>query len=1102
MIDISQYRSRIGTFYQISRNRNMKFIKYDQGSGHGNIEITISKSLLKILLLFGLLTTTPSSWTAPLPCSPGLPLCPTSPGSGCSLPRLPSFVIVPTTAYFRVGRNQTPNFLAKYIHGNIKKGILNLHLNIRSLNNKVGEIKKLVKDHSPHVLGLSECELRKVNNEFNENKLKVPGYQILFPKSWHEQGHARVIVYVKKTLEFERVEDLEEQAVQSIWIRAGFKNTKKIYICHGYREHTTCLGNSLSAQRSILERFLHQWELACDHNRPSEPNEVHIACDMNLDCLDDRWLQSGYHLVSLSRLVQNRCNSNNFSQLVKEPTRIQFNSIQNRTDVSCIDHAYTNTKHRCSSVKVTPFGDSDHDMIGYIRFSKDPPAPARTIRKRSYRNFKKEDYLRDLSEVDWTDILSCQDLDLATETFTRKLRYVLDSHAPWLVFQQRKMFIPWLTKETKQLMADRDMLKEVAKNLAMRDMGKDTSEEQKTAWNRFKQMRNRVTKSKRKDEINYKSQKISEALESPGKVWKTAKAFMGWKSMGTPNQLEVDGKLETKPSVLAEIMNNYFIEKVVTIRDGLKRIPVNISKCWKIMEGKQCKLSLNHVNVETVKKLLKSLKNSKSTGVDELDSYSIKIAADIIAKPLHHIITLSLMQNKFPKSWKYTKLIPLHKKQSKLERKNYRPVALLSPLSKILEKVVYLQLYSYLSSNKIFHPNLHGFRHHRSTQTALLQMYDRWVRAAAAGQVSGVILVDLSAAFDLVDLDLLLQKLEVYGLDSDLLTWIQSYLSERHQAVWVDHIYSKFKSHSIGVPQGSILGPLFFLIYYNDLISSLDCEVDAYADDSTMSASGTVAEISCRLTENCQKIVDWMSANLFKLNAEKTHILTVGTGERLKNLKDKVMVTMDGVLLEENIEKTELLLGCHLESNLKWTAQISVLTKKLRARLVGLSSLKYIVPFRTRNTITMGMFNSILVYCLPLYGGCTATQLHSIQVLQNKAAQVVTHLPPRTSRSILYDRVKWLTVNQLISYHTLITVFKIRRNREPEYLAELLNNDNRLGRIIIPNTDLGLARKSFVWRGSSAWNSLPQELRECSRIGQFKPGVKKWVKTNIPRFLD
>ena len=134
-----------------------------------------------------------------------------------------------------------------------------------------------------------------------------------------------------------------------------------------------------------------------------------------------------------------------------------------------------------------------------------------------------------------------------------------------------------------------------------------------------------------------------------------------------------------------------------------------------------------------------------------------------------------------------------------MERKNYRPVALLSPLSKILEKVVYLQLYSYLSSNKIFHPNLHGYRQDRSTQTALLQMYDRWVRAAAAGRVSGVILVDLSAAFDLVDSELLLKKLMIYGLDKDLLTWIQSYLSDRHQAVWINHTYSEFKSHSIGV---------------------------------------------------------------------------------------------------------------------------------------------------------------------------------------------------------------------------------------------------------------------------------------------------------------
>ena len=245
-----------------------------------------------------------------------------------------------------------------------------------------------------------------------------------------------------------------------------------------------------------------------------------------------------------------------------------------------------------------------------------------------------------------------------------------------------------------------------------------------------------------------------------------------------------------------------------------------------------------------------------------------------------------------------------------------------------------------------------------------------------------------------------------------------------------------------------------------------------------------------------------MCANYFKLNANKTHILTVGTGERLGNMKDKVMVTMDRVLLEEGKERSELLLGCHIDANLKWNSQIDKLLQNLKSRLAGLTSLKYIAPYQTRNTITTGIFNSILVYCLPLYGGCNVTQLRSIQVLQNKAAQVVTHLPPRARREDMYDRVNWLTVNQLVTYHTLITVFKIRKNEEPEYLAKFLKNDSRQGRIMIPVTNLSLARNSFIWRGSSAWNSLPTGLRECSRIGPFKTGVRQWVRANVPRFLD
>ena len=137
-------------------------------------------------------------------------------------------------------------------------------------------------------------------------------------------------------------------------------------------------------------------------------------------------------------------------------------------------------------------------------------------------------------------------------------------------------------------------------------------------------------------------------------------------------------------------------------------------------------------------------------------------------------------------------------------------MAILSPLSKVLEKIIYEQIYSYFSSNQLFHPNLHGYRKNLSTQTALLQMYDKWVRAAAAGQLSGVVLLDLSAAFDLVDPDLLLQKLRAYGFDEDSLQWVHSYLTDRHQAVWIDHALSDFLPVRLGLLKGATLVLFYF----------------------------------------------------------------------------------------------------------------------------------------------------------------------------------------------------------------------------------------------------------------------------------------------------
>ena len=447
MIDISQYRSRIGTFYQKMRSLNSrKYVSECQFNQQAGNKVIFTLKIILLILIQVQVSLSPCIKKQQpvisfknLPCTTGG--VPVQPHHGDS--HQLDDVAQPEMKYRKVCRIYTPNFLARYTYGNkqSQRGIKNIHLNIRSLSNKVVEVKNIILEQSPHIFGISECELRN-HAGFDVDKLKVPGYTILFPKSWSQHGLARVVVYVKKSFKFKQVHDIGDDLVQSVWLKGGFNNSRDIYFCHFYREHTSTLGSSISTQREQLGKFLTQWEEATVHDNSHGINEVHISGDMNLDSLSGRWLQSDYHLVTLSRLVQTSCNLGNFSQLVQVPTRYQYNNTKQETDYSCIDHVYTNSRLRCSGIMVTPFGSSDHDLVGYIRLTKIPPEPSRTIRKRTYKNFVLEEFLEDLKSVDWSEVLIETDVDMGVEVFTEKFLNVLDLHAPWIKFQRRKHYSP------------------------------------------------------------------------------------------------------------------------------------------------------------------------------------------------------------------------------------------------------------------------------------------------------------------------------------------------------------------------------------------------------------------------------------------------------------------------------------------------------------------------------------------------------------------------------------------------------------------------------------------------------------------------------------
>ena len=398
---------------------------------------------------------------------------------------------------------------------------------------------------------------------------------------------------------------------------------------------------------------------------------------------------------------------------------------------------------------------------------------------------------------------------------------------------------------------------------------------------------------------------------------------------------------------------------------------------------------------------------------------------------------------------------------------------------------------------------MHGYRANRSTKTAMLSMYDRWVSAAAQGQASGVVMLDLSAAFDLVEPNYLIQKLSIYGLDAEFIDWVRSYLTNRKQAVWINHVFSDLRECSLGVPQGSNLGPLFFMIYFNDLLYSLNCNADNYADDTTLTVSSkSLLEIEQSLSNSCLKVGQWMEENKLKLNASKTHVLTVGTAKKLQTLNGSIGVYLNGVRLSESENKCESVLGCIVASDLKWKIHIQSVVQKLKSRLQGLRMLSHIAPFHVKMKIANGVFNSVLVYCLPLYGGTEAQNIRLLQVLQNQAAQIVCQAKPRANRNELFDKVGWLTVIQLVVYHTLLTVFKIRKSREPEYLANILCNDSRGGRIHLPRFNLQIAQRSFSYRGVKYWNMLPGPIQNSRNDVIFRKQAKEWVVRNISRFVD
>ena len=750
-----------------------------------------------------------------------------------------------------------------------------------------------------------------------------------------------------------------------------------------------------------------------------------------------------------------------------------------------------------------------------VRYTKIIKSSTRYIRKRSYKNFNETKFLEKIKNISWWDVYLTNDVNEAVRLLTSKINCILDEMPPLKTFQTTSKYCPWLTEKTK------DMIKE-------RNTAQAKVSEKKTDENveRFKVLRNKVTKILRSDKLNWQKNKLESCNNDSGKLWKNILGWLNWCSSASPTKLYHAGQIVTSPARLAEIMNNFFVNKIATIRQGLPNPTDDPLKTLKyIMKGRTAEFSLSCVHPDTVRKIILGLKNSKSCGVDNIDTYIIKLMVDDILPAVTHIVNLSIQQAAFPSQYKIAKVIPLLKKDDPLEPKNYRPVAILCILSKVIERVIFCQIVEYMNTNNFFHPNHHGFRAHHSTSTAMIQMYDSWVQAVDKGELAGVCMLDMSAAFDVVDHGILLNKLQLYGFDDEAIMWMGGYLSGRTQAVYIDGSLSSFLAVDVGVPQGSILGPLCYVLFTNDLPETVldssshvhwdhlttHCEqcggLCCFADDSTYSVSSREqGHLQQKLNERYTVLANYMGNNRLKLNDEKTHLLIMTTKQKQRIINIDVEINTP----TEDIKpvKSEKLLGIYIQNDLKWTEYIQnndkSLLKQLTSRLNALRMISGVASFKARLMIANGIFCSKLIFQISLWGGTEDFLLNSLQIVQNKAARCVARRGKYTPVAELLKQCGWLSVRQLVFFHSVALIFKTLKTSYPKYIFSKLNSDfpynTRLAQTESVRmgsqfkSKLDLTEKSFMNRATVSFNQLPATLRQIPTIEAFKKKLKVWVK--------
>ena len=530
------------------------------------------------------------------------------------------------------------------------------------------------------------------------------------------------------------------------------------------------------------------------------------------------------------------------------------------------------------------------------------------------------------------------------------------------------------------------------------------------------------------------------------------------------------------------LLNNYFCS-ISTIDDrGIEVPDFNMRT-----HSKFDNLSVSETEIADI---LGILKLGKASGPDGISHQMLKMTKDEICKPLSILFNMSLQYHQFPAIWKKAMVLPLFKKGDRHEVSNYRPVSLISCVGKVFERVVFKHMYNFMFDNELFYKFQSGFLPNHSTVYQLIEIYDNICQSLEQKKHTCLVFCDISKAFDRVWHRGLVKKLKCYGFQGSFLCWLNDYLTDRMQQVIVNTHKSSLNRINAGVPQGSVLGPLLFLIYINDIADNLESLTRLFADDTSITHSSLdIGQLETNVNTDLSKLNDWSEKWLTTFNPSKTELLFISNTLSA----DTLTINFKGTVLQPVTSHRHL--GVSISSDGKWTQHIENIYESCMKKVAPLRKYKHLLNKEIIIRIFKCFILPVLEYACEVWDGCTEQNKDRLESIQLEAARIACGLPVFCKKEYIYLESGLEPLHQRRERKKLVLFYKMHNKLVPSYLHDLLPPlvsevssyplRNRHD-YTLPNYRLSQSTKSFIPSTVLLWNSLESTVRNTDNLKSFK----------------